>query len=143
MTKFYGAAGVRMGTLIARPDRIAALRRSEPLWKLSALDSAYIEAAVSDEGFAARSERAHRESKAYTTQFLTASPLVKRIYPSEANYLLIELADLNAEAFQERLLPYRILVRSCANFDGLDDRHVRIAIKSLESMRSLAEALDG
>jgi threonine-phosphate decarboxylase len=141
MTKFFGAAGVRAGTLISRAANIAALHRTEPLWKLSALDSAYIQAALSDRTFKSRSDARNRESKAYLTAMLERSSLVRTLYPSEANYVLIELADMSAEAFQARLIPERVLVRPCANFDGLSERHVRIAVKSIPMLSRLAGVL--
>jgi len=141
MTKFFGAAGVRAGTLISQAANIAALRHTEPLWKLSALDSAYIQAALSDREFKTRSDALNRESKAYLTAMLERSSLVRTLYPSEANYVLIELAELNAEAFQTQLIPERVLVRSCANFDGLDEYHVRIAVKSIPMLSHLAGVL--
>jgi threonine-phosphate decarboxylase len=141
MTKFFGAAGVRAGTLISQAANIAALRHTEPLWKLSALDSAYIQAALGDREFKTHSDTANRESKAYLTAMLERSPLVRTLYPSEANYVLIELAELNAEAFQARLIPERVLVRPCANFDGLSERHVRIAVKSIPMLSRLAVVL--
>jgi threonine-phosphate decarboxylase len=141
MTKFFGAAGVRAGTLISRASNIAALRRTEPLWKLSALDSAYIQAAIGDHDFKTRSDAANHESKAYLATMLEHSPHVRTLYPSEANYVLVELANLTAEAFQARVAKERVLVRSCANFDGLDERHVRIAVKSIAMLSRLEGAL--
>ncbi len=143
MTKYFGAAGMRIGVLVSSADNIAALRQREPLWKLSAFDTAYLLSAMEDEMFAARSEVANREAKAWLLDVLGSSPLVETIYPGEANFVLVRLRGMRVEELQRRLLPHRILVRDCANFDGLDAHHVRIAVKAIEQMEPLAEVLGG
>jgi len=139
LTKYWGAAGIRMGALLSSAQNIAAIRQTEPLWKLSAFDAAYIQAVLQDESFAKRSEIANQESRDYLLVLLQQSPLIKRIYPSEANFVLVELQGITAEELQERLIPYRVMVRNCENFDGLRKYHVRIALKEIEKLQRLKE----
>ncbi|HFD14312.1 MAG TPA: aminotransferase class I/II-fold pyridoxal phosphate-dependent enzyme [Epsilonproteobacteria bacterium] len=141
MTKFFGAAGIRVGTLISQAKNIKILREKEPLWKLSAFDAAYIQAVLRDSGFKTRSDDANAKSKAYLTQVLQKSSLVEKIYPSSANYLLVKLT-ITAKTLQEKLLPYKVMIRSCENFDGLSDYHARIAVKSMKDLTLFAKALD-
>ena len=67
--------------------------------------------------------------------------MVEAVLESSANYVLIKLASLNAKEFQEKLKPYKIMVRDCSNFDCLDERYVRIAVKSSNANEILSEAL--
>ena len=142
MTKFFGAAGIRIGALLSRADNLQALKAHEPLWKLSTFDAAYIQAALRDTSFPQRSAEANARSKAYLIDLLTHHPLIETIYPSEANYLLVKLNGITADELQHTLRPHRILIRSCENFDGLDAHHVRLAVKSLDDLRALQKALD-
>jgi len=142
MTKFWGAAGIRIGALVSRAQNLRLFKTQEPLWKLSAFDSAYIQAALRDTAFKKRSDDANAKSKAYLWDLLDRSPLVDKTYPSEANYFLVKLRTMTADELQHKLLRYRILIRSCANFDGLDRYHVRIAVKHLDDLGRLGEALD-
>ena len=141
MTKFFGAAGIRVGTLISQKQNIAKLKEKEPLWKLSTFDSAYIQAVLKDKTFKAVSDSANSEAKDYLVKILHSSSLVEKIYPSTANYILVKLT-ITAKAFQELLKPYKIMVRSCENFDGLSNYHVRIAVKSINDLQLLQKALD-
>ena len=141
MTKFFGAAGIRVGTLISQTKNIKILRKTEPLWKLSAFDAAYIQAVLKDSNFKTRSDDDNTKSKAYLTQILQKCPLVEKIYPSSANYLLVKLT-ITAKAFQEKLQPHKVMIRSCENFDGLSDYDARIAVKSMEDLTLFAKALD-
>jgi len=139
LTKYWGAAGIRMGALLSSAQNIAALRQREALWKLSAFDAAYIQAVLQDESFAKRSEAANQESRDYLLALLQKSPLVKHIYPAEANFVLVELQGITAKELQERLTPYRVMVRNCENFDALGKYHVRIALKELKKLQQLKE----
>jgi len=141
MTKYYGAAGIRVGTLISQAQNISKLHTTEPLWKLSAFDMAYILSALSDTTFSQRSALENVESKAHLLETLRHTQHIEKVYPSHANYLLVKLKHMTAQALQEKLLPHRIMIRDCSNFDGLDSYHVRIAVKALDAMHKLREAL--
>ncbi len=140
MTKFFGAAGVRMGALLSNRRNIAAFASTLPPWRLSAFDTAYILDALNDKNFTQRSHRANAESKAALSALLESSPLVAYRYEGEANFILAKL-HIPASKLQEALLPYRTLVRDCSDFDGLDGYHVRIAVKKTEKYTGLKEVL--
>ena len=142
MTKFFGAAGIRVGTLISQAKNIKALRTKEPLWKLSAFDATYIQEVLKDKTFKEHSDVANKKSKSFLLEILNNSKYIQTIYPSEANYILIELKEITAKKLQEKLIPYKVMVRSCENFDGLCEYHVRIAVKSIDDLEKFKEVLD-
>ncbi|ADR32693.1 aminotransferase class I and II [Sulfuricurvum kujiense DSM 16994] len=140
-TKFYGCAGVRVGIVLSSCENIAALKTKEPLWKISALDGHFLITALADEPFRVRSHALNAEAKTYLKTILDNSPLFEEVFESDANFFLVRLASISAKAFQEKLLPYRIMVRDCSNFDFLDERTVRIAVKELEALKRFEGAL--
>jgi len=142
MTKFYGAAGIRIGALISNNININALHQREPAWKISSFDSAYIQEALKDESLFERTKTSLEAVKTSLVEVLERSLEIEHIYPTHANYLLVKLSTLTADTFQAKLTPYHILVRNCANFDGLDDSYVRIAIKDALSVAQLKKALN-
>lgn len=141
MTKFYASAGIRIGAVISNRKNIEALTKDEPLWKISAFDSHYLQEAIKDKTFKARSYQAHKRNKDFLERILKNSPLIEKVYPSSANFIMVKLKELNAEALQKKLKPYKVMVRDCANFDGLDNTFVRIAIKDMPSLKILEELL--
>jgi threonine-phosphate decarboxylase len=141
MTKFYSAAGIRVGALLSNKKNILAIKRKEPLWKISEFDSNYLQSALEDKTFAIKSKNINNENRELLEDVLVNSSLVKKVYLSSANYLLVKLQTIKAEEFQKRLLPYKIMVRDCSNFDGLDNSYVRIAVKDKISIKRLEEAL--
>lgn len=140
-TKFYGCAGVRVGIVLSNTSNIASLKEKEPLWKISALDSHFLITALADEPFRERSHALNAEAKTYLKTILDHSPLFEKVFESDTNFFLVRLAHMSAKAFQEKLVPHRIMVRDCSNFDFLDERTVRIAVKDLEAMKKFEGAL--
>jgi len=140
-TKFYGCAGVRVGIVLSSRENIGALRAKEPLWKISALDSHFLITALADEPFRARSHTLNDEAKRYLKTILEHAPLFEEVWKSDANFFLVRLAHMNAKEFQEKLLPHRIMVRDCSNFDFLDEAYVRIAVKDIKALIRFEEAL--
>ena len=141
MTKFYSSAGIRVGTIVSTKQNVEKLKRFEPMWKLSQFDSNYLQAALDDKLFKNISKAINIKNKIELENILKNSTLVEEIFESSANYLLVKLANLNAKEFQEKLKPYKIMVRDCSDFDYLDDRFVRIAVKSSSANETLKKAL--
>ena len=141
MTKFFGAAGVRIGALFSDAANIAALTATLPPWRLSTFDSAYILESLKDKSFSKRSQQANCETKEALITLLDASPIIAQRYKGEANFVLAKL-HTSAKRLQKALLPYRTLIRDCSNFDGLDGYHVRIAVKEVEKFEGLREVLN-
>lgn len=141
MTKFYGCAGVRAGVVISSKTNISALKEREPLWKISQLDTHFLINALKDRAFVLSSKQQNSEAKKYLAEIIKDSPLFEFCHSSDANFFLVKLASLSAKEFQEKLLPHKIMVRDCSNFDFLDDSYVRIAVKDMDAMKRFRQAL--
>jgi len=141
MTKIYSSASIRVGTIISNSKNIKKLKEKEPLWKISHFDSIYLENAIKDKNFINKTIKITNKNKNYTIKHLEKFDFIKKIYKSEANYLLLELKDYKAKTFQKKLIPYKIMIRDCSNFDFLNDSFVRVAIKDKKAMKSFIEAL--
>ena len=141
MTKFYSSAGIRVGTIVSTQQNIEKLKEFEPMWKLSQFDSNYLQAALDDKLFKNLSKELNVKNKVELENILKESDLIEEIFESSANYLLVKLSILNAKEFQELLKPYKIMLRDCSNFDYLNERFVRIAVKSSSANEIFKKAL--
>ena len=141
MTKFYSSAGIRVGTIVSTKENIEKLKEFEPMWKLSQFDSIYLQNALEDRVFKGVSQKVNEKNRIELESILKSSSFVEEISISSANYMLVKLKDIKAKEFQERLKPYKIMVRDCSNFDYLDDRFIRVAVKSSSANDSLKRAL--
>ena len=141
MTKFYSSAGIRVGTIVSNEKNIGLLKEFEPMWKLSNFDSNYLVSALEDKNFKKISKDINEKNRLELENILKNSTLIESIYKSNANYILAKLKKLKANELQEKLKPYKIMIRNCENFDFLDDRYVRIAVKSTNNLEVLKKAL--
>jgi threonine-phosphate decarboxylase len=140
-TKFFSCAGVRAGFLITHPDNIRSIRSTEPLWKVSSLDSAYLIQALHDKAFQIQSKKTNRANRTLLQETLDASHLFDTLYPSRANFILTRLKQGNSATLQYTLKAHRILIRQCENFDFLDHRHIRFAVKDPHAIALLSKGL--
>jgi threonine-phosphate decarboxylase len=138
LTKFYACAGVRVGALFSHPKNIAALNR--PAWPISSFDAAYMGEALKDKKHAKRSRKEQAKRHAELAKLLKNSPLFSKVYPSEANYIMVK-SRKRAAAVAAKLLEHRILVRDCSNFGFLGTDHLRFAVKDRSSHQWLRKAL--
>ena len=49
---------------------------------------------------------------------------------------------MSAKELQNAVSHSKILIRDCANFDGLGDRYVRFAVKKIDDLQRLKAALE-
>lgn len=142
MTKFYANAGVRVGTLISSKKNIKKLKESQAMWKISCFDMHYILEALKDKDFRKKSLKENIKNRITLYELLKQYSFIKKVFKSNANFLLLELKDISANSFQEKLKPYKIMIRDCSNFDYLNSNFVRIAVKDKNSIKVLKKALD-
>ena len=141
MTKFYSSAGIRVGAVLSSEQNIKKLQNCEPVWKISQFDSTYIQEALKDDNFVKVSKAVTVTNKEYLVAILKDFKYTQDIFSSCANFVMIQLKNINAKQFQELLKPYKIMIRDCSNFDFLDESFVRIAVKSHKDLEYFEKAL--
>ena len=95
LSKAYGLAGARVGATLASPQLIAVLQKVIAPYPVPAPVLQAALAALAPEGLAAARESV-RQLIGERQRLLTALPklaAVQRAWPSEANYILIQVAD--------------------------------------------------
>jgi histidinol-phosphate aminotransferase len=135
MTKDYGLAGLRLGYLIAHPDAIAAAKRLQPEWSVSAAAQVAGLAALDDEDHLRRTLTLIGEAKASIVDALVRHDF--QVHAGAANFLLIHTGD--AAGTRLALLPRGIAVRDCTSF-GLPE-HIRVGVRTSEENDRLVDAL--
>jgi threonine-phosphate decarboxylase len=142
LSKFYGCAGIRVGFILAAAQAIQELRRFEPAWKLSSFDMAYMQQALANTAFIGQTQQQTTYRRELLNKALQSSGLFEHIYSGQANFLLAKLrCDGDGHLLQEQLVPFRILLRVCDNFTGLDKSYVRFAVKDGTAIEQLAQRL--
>jgi threonine-phosphate decarboxylase len=126
-TKSYAMAGVRLGYAMSRDaEFLAAMSAKTQCWNVSALAQAAGIAALECTDWLTESVRHISAERRHLTEELTNLGI--RVYPGEANYLLLcSDADL-----YEKLMERGIMVRDCSNYIGLSAGFIRIAVRTRE-----------
>ena len=149
LTKFYAIPGLRLGFALLAPELARRLEAGKDPWNVNLLAQRAGVAALSDTAYREATWAFLRRERRYLTEELEKLPGLV-LYEPTANFLLLRLAGDSwgrAANFCERMREEGILVRDCSNYPGLDDRFVRVAVKSCEgnqrflnAMRKLAKA---
>lgn len=146
LTKFYAIAGLRLGFAVAEPDVIQKIKRMTPPWSVNALAQAVGENALQDHAYAPRTRAYVRQQRDFLLRELQSIPGLT-VLPGKANFLLVRIDrnDIDGPNLARQMLTYGIAIRVCDNFDGLDERFFRIAVRSedenLKLLHSLRKAL--
>jgi threonine-phosphate decarboxylase len=141
LTKFYGLPGLRLGYLVATPERASTIADLQVPWSVNALAQA---AGVYCLGRFTWEERTLSFVAMARQHFTEALARVAglRPLPSLANFVLVEVrhpAPPAAELY-EALIRREMLVRHCGSF-GLGERYLRFAVRTVEENTELVSAL--
>jgi histidinol-phosphate aminotransferase len=140
VTKTFGLAGLRAGYLLADPEIIARLTVGRRPWPLGTLALAALAACVGVRGQRHALAQAHQiaDHRADMVSRLTAAGFDVCAQP-RASYVLLEVPE--AVEIKQRLRGRGFAVRSAANFVGLDDRYLRLAVRDPATTAGLVEAM--
>lgn len=140
LSKAHGLAGARCGALIATPQIVALLRKIIPPYAMTQPTIESVLAALEPRQLAAAAERVAmiRSERARLAERLAELPAVVRVFPSDANFLLVEFRDA-ASAFG-RARAAGLLVRDVRAQPGLG-QHLRITVGTPEQNSRLVAAL--
>ncbi|WP_439029271.1 Rv2231c family pyridoxal phosphate-dependent protein CobC [Gordonia terrae] len=141
VTKTFGLAGLRAGYLLGPAGLLARLRAGRRPWALSTPALAALTACLGDAGhrYCLDQARAVAAERTAMVDELARIGLTAAAEPS-APFLLVEVP--NATEVKRRLVEHGFAVRSCANFVGLGDAHLRLAVRPRSQVQDLARAIE-
>jgi threonine-phosphate decarboxylase len=141
MTKFFGIPGLRLGYALSSSTLAERLDAMGGPWSVNTLALEAGVAALHDREHNQRTIEYIRQERRTFFERLSAFRQLK-VYPSSANFLLVEITDgMSAMELRDRLMHQRLLIRDCSSFLGLSPRFFRIAVRTTEENERLAGAL--
>ncbi len=136
-TKMYAMAGIRLGYLLTSDTSVLdRLRSAGQPWAVSTVASKCGVAALGCTQHVAATRETVRQGRRYLSQEMEKIGLT--VYPSQANFLLFRCSDA---ALPQKLERRGFLIRSCANYPGLDSSYFRIAVRTMPDNQRLLQAL--
>ncbi|WP_292459673.1 histidinol-phosphate transaminase [Methanothermococcus sp.] len=140
-SKVFGLAGQRIGYGITSKKIVDYMMRVKPIFSLTRLSQICAITALRDKEFFNKSKNDGIKSREILYEGLKKFKELK-VYPSEANYLLVEVKNgMSSGEFCEELLKRGVIIRDCKSFEGLDGEYVRVAIGTFEEDKRFLEIL--
>jgi cobyric acid synthase CobQ/L-threonine-O-3-phosphate decarboxylase len=143
LTKIFAIPGLRLGCAVADAAVSRRARERQPPWTVNTLAQAVGVAALRDRDYIERSRAMVRDERERLLDGLR-SVRGLTVYAGAANFLLARLGPSlpDAPALAGRLLGEDgIAIRVCDNFQGLDGRCFRVAVRTTAENERLLMAL--
>lgn len=132
LTKFFAIPGLRLGFAIADESIVKRLELGKDVWNVNYLAQKVGVAALSDKEYFSKTRNWITKEKKYVAKHLEEISNIKYFKPT-VNFVLIKFeTDKMASTVIEKLRQNKILIRSCANFIGLNGSYLRMAIRCRE-----------
>ena len=142
LTKFFAIPGLRLGFAIADEAVINRLELGKDVWNVNYLAQKAGVAALDDVDYINKTRRWLATEKDYIIDRLRNIEGIKYFEPT-VNFVLIKFKTVDiALNVIDTLKNHKILVRSCANFPGLDGSYIRMAIRSREENCKVLDILE-
>lgn len=144
LTKIFAIPGLRLGFAVVEENFARRLNLCKDVWNVNFLAQKAGAVALSDEDFLRRTRAwLNTERKFFVERLKTLRGV--EVFPPTVNFVLFRHS--RAEELLKILRREKILLRSCANFAGLDGSYLRSAIRSREEnlilLNALEKALEG
>ncbi|WP_407480853.1 histidinol-phosphate transaminase [Elizabethkingia meningoseptica] len=135
-SKARGLAAVRVGIAYSSPEIIALFNKTKPPYNVSQLNQEAALVALVDEKKYQDEIQAILEEKGRVEKALAKLPAVKKIYPSDANFILAEVTE--ADKIYNNLVEQKIITR---NRNNIVANCIRITIGTPQENNQLIAAL--
>lgn len=140
LSKSHGLAGVRCGSVIANPTVIQLLQKVIAPYPIPVPVAKIITEYLTPDNFIKMQQCVEqlKQQRKILENFLSTLPAVKKLWPSDANFLLMEVDD--AELMMQQCQAYGIVIRDRSRDYGLKNC-IRITIGTPEENQLLMKIL--
>jgi histidinol-phosphate aminotransferase len=123
MSKAYSLAGLRIGYAFTPRWLPPWYARAGTPFTVNSVSMAAAAAALSDP---AHADRYVAQVKRWRKRF--ADEVKYPVLPSDANFVMVDVAPHRSDEMVEELARKGVVVRSCRSFAGLEDHYIRVSI---------------
>ncbi len=110
LSKAWGAAGIRLGMAFASPEIISVLNKIKYPYNVNQLTQEKALEILNNQETMKSQLTLILSERTRLQQELTAIPCVRKIYPTDANFILVDVG--NADAVYQKLVDQGIIVRN-------------------------------
>lgn len=135
-SKYWGLAGLRVGMAFSNPEIISLLNKVKPPYNISSLNQEAVLKTLINAPEINKQLELILKQREQVISALTDLEIVKKIYPTDANFLLAEVE--NANELYDYLVNEKVIIR---NRNSVVKNCVRITIGTPEENKKLIETL--
>jgi len=140
LTKSFALPGIRIGYAAASNQIINILQKIKIPWSVNSLAQNAATTALENKSHLKKSNLIIKKELNYLKNKINTLNGFD-CYDSSTNFILIK-TKFDSTKLQQKLLKQNILIRNCKNFRGLDNHHIRVAVKSHKDNLKLVKALE-
>lgn len=138
LSKAFGLGGLRVGYAIGSPETIAYVSKLKPPFSIASVSEVAAVAALGDLAYMRNCVKKIVRDREWLYEELGTT---FRVFPSKANFLLMDVSPLTAEEFYRKMLEKKIIVRKLGAFRGFKGEYIRITVGTSEQNKKLVEAV--
>ena len=138
LSKAFGLAGLRIGYAVAPPEISKEYMKIVPVFSVNRVGISAGVAALRDKAHLRQTIKTIRSGR----EFLQNNMPFKT-YPSQANFVLVDVSPFTAKEICESLLRKGIIVRDCSSFRGSGDSLIRVSVGTKEQNIRVIKAFKG
>ena len=135
-SKAWGMAGLRVGMAFAQQEILELMNKVKPPYNISILNQKEVYQSLQNQEKFRKNLDDILEQRNFIEKQLQSFSFVKNIYPSDANFLLVEVE--NADQLYNYLVEEKIIIR---NRNKVVENCVRITIGNTEENQKLLQSL--
>ena len=136
-SKAFGLAGMRMGYAVV-PEWIARVyMKVMTPFSMDVLSAAAGSAALEDRDYLKKSIETVKNGRVQLSRALGS---LCKVYPSDANFIMIDVSPRSAKEVSESLLKKGIIIRDCTSFRGAGKSLIRISVGTEVQNEKVIEA---
>ena len=135
-SKYWGMAGLRVGMAFSNPEIISLLNKVKPPYNISSLNQEAVLKTLKNAPEINKQLELILKQRELVISALNDLEMVKKIYPTDANFLLAEVD--NANELYDYLVNEKVIIR---NRNSVVKNCVRITIGTPEENKKLIETL--
>ncbi|MDJ1506928.1 histidinol-phosphate transaminase [Xanthocytophaga agilis] len=137
-SKVWGLANLRLGMAFASPELIRILNKIKPPYNISGLTQQVVLEGLQNIQWKEESVQEILKQRTELVKLLEEVPIVEKIYPSEANFLLVKVHQ--AKETYDYLVEQKIIVRDRSKVK-LCENAIRITVGTASENQHLVEAM--
>lgn len=138
LSKAFGLGGLRVGYAVGDSETISYVSNLKPPFSIASISEVAALAALNDLEYMKECVRKTVRGRERLYKELGAK---LKVYPSKANFLLVDVSPMTAEEFFNKMLKQKIIVRKFGKFKGFKGEYVRITVGTEKENKILMEAL--